>query len=148
MFTDKLTNLDKYLQIPKSVKTFLKNIPKDCGRYVIDENIYVNIEEYSTKDRKISNFELHKDYADIQILLDGKEELDICKNENIQEIVEYNPTKDIAFYQKNDNIYETIILDGTNFIYIEPEMLHRPQIKFKGNSQKVRKLVVKIKIKR
>ena len=46
-----------------------------CGKYVIDgERIYVSIQEYETKSYGDCRFETHKRYADIQCILQGREQ--------------------------------------------------------------------------
>ena len=47
-----------------------------CGKYVIDgERIYVSIQEYETKSYGDCRFETHKRYADIQCILQGREQI-------------------------------------------------------------------------
>ena len=47
-----------------------------CGKYEIDgEQIYVSIQEYETKSYMDCRFETHKRYADIQCILQGKEQI-------------------------------------------------------------------------
>ena len=71
MITDKIKNIDKYEQIPKNIREFIKTLKTDlpAGRINIDENNYANIDEYTTKPHQDCLFEGHKLYTDIQIIL-------------------------------------------------------------------------------
>ena len=50
MITDKLENIDIYSNIPKVAKDFIKklNIDIKSGRIVLSDDIYANIETYTT----------------------------------------------------------------------------------------------------
>lgn len=146
MITDKLENIGKYKQIPAKVRKFLKNIPDTCGRYSLAGEDFANIEEYETKAHKDCYFETHKKYADVQILLKGKERLDYTDEFGLDVKTFYNEEKDIAFWFNSKKESASVYLDGTNFVLLMPDEAHRPQMNYGNKSEKVRKLVVKIKI--
>ncbi len=135
MIFDKIENLAKYPQIPDDVKEFIKNCPKACGRYEINEKDFANIEEYTTK--KEGKFERHRLFSDIQIVLNGKEKLFIGDAGKV--LVPY--VEDIEFLEGKPT--SSVILDGTNFILIFPNEPHMPQMALDKETQ-VKKLVVKI----
>ena len=144
MITDKLENISKYMEIPEHIKAFVQTISKDIptGRVTVNENDYANVEEYITKTHDKCRFEAHKKYADIQILLSGKERLDYSGlNGTITE--PYNDDRDIMFLDSEET--STVFLDGTNFVMYLPQELHRPQMCV-SNPEKVKKIVVKVKI--
>ena len=102
MIYDKIENLKLY-NIDKSVIDFINDITsdKECGRYEISEEIYANIEEYNTKDS--GYFEAHRNYTDIQLLLEGEEIIEYTPLEGLEVKDEYNPSRDIAFYYDGEN---------------------------------------------
>lgn len=144
MIVDKLQNIDKYDQIPDYAKEFIKGLSKDIplGKVALEGSDYANVETYTTKPHDKCLFEAHRKYADIQILLKGVERLDYSENEAV--VVEpYNEVKDIAFFKAYET--EKVILDGTNFVLLMPNELHRPQMCYE-TQQQVKKAVVKILI--
>ena len=136
MITDKLENAHKYPQIP--LDAFKKAISGlNIGRYELSDNIYINVEEYTTKTE--NRFEIHKKYTDIQIILEGKERLDYGYSKPAQ----YNEERDIAFF--DTDTVSSVVLDGTNFVMLFPEEAHRPQMAINTPS-KVKKAVIKVKM--
>lgn len=146
MIVDKLENIDKYLQIPMHARAFIKNLPHNCGKYVLSDDDYANIEEYETKNHEDCYFETHKKYADIQLLISGRERIDYTDLFGLDVKKFYNEAKDIAFWFNSKKESVTTYLDGTNFILLMPNEAHRPQMNFLHQSEKVKKVVVKIKI--
>lgn len=149
MIVDKIEKLKLYKEIPSEVVQFLSELDINnikLGKRVLSDTIYVNIEEYNTKDIEVASFESHDKYIDIQLLLKGSENIYYASRDNLSVKVPYDETKDIAFYSDSIQCYPYIKLDGTNFMMMYPHEAHAPQV-FSGNlSQKVLKVVVKIKL--
>lgn len=148
MITDKIENIDIYAEIPQYAKDFIKNLSCDCkvGRYQLDDDDYVNIETYFTKNLSDARYEKHNKYIDIQLLLKGKEKI-YYKDSRLLSCVSvpYSEEKDIAFY--SDNIGEEYVeLDGSNFVILFPHEAHAPQVCSNMTNEKVLKAVVKIKV--
>lgn len=144
MIVDKLENIDKYDLIPDYAKEFIRGLSADIelGRVELEGLDYANVETYTTKPHDKCRFEAHKKFADIQILLKGVERLDYSDKE--MTVVEpYDEKRDIAFFNGNET--ERIILDGTNFVLLMPNELHRPQMCFEAPEQ-VKKVVVKFNL--
>ena len=149
MIVDKIEKLKLYKEIPSEVVKFLSELDINnikLGKRVLSDSIYVNIEEYNTKDIEVASFESHDKYIDIQLLLDGSENIYYASRDNLSVKVPYDETRDIAFYSDSIQCYPYIKLDGTNFMMIYPHEAHVPQVSINGLSQKVLKVVVKIKL--
>ena len=148
MIIDKIQNINKYNLIPKNVVDFLCNLTADvhCGRYEIDKNSFANIDEYNTKDRSECRLEAHKKYIDIQMLLNGFEELDCVDIEGLTISQEYDLERDIMFFYLPDKALDSIMLQSGKFVMLFPEDAHMPQITCCDISQKVKKVVVKIAV--
>lgn len=148
MIIDKIQNINKYNLIPKNVVDFLCNLTADahCGRYEIDKNSFANIDEYNTKDRSECRLEAHKKYIDIQMLLNGFEELDCVDIEGLTISQEYNLERDIMFFNLPDKALDSIMLQRGKFVMLFPNDVHMPQITCCDVSQKVKKVVVKIAV--
>ena len=144
MIVDKLENINKYDVIPDYAKEFINNLSADIplGRVELQGSDYANVETYTTKPHDKCLFEAHQKYADIQILLKGFERLDYSENEAV--VVEpYDEKRDIAFFRADET--EKVVLDGTNFVLLMPNELHRPQMCL-NTPEQVKKVVAKIRI--
>lgn len=149
MIVDKIEKLKLYKEIPSEVVQFLSELDINnikLGKRVLSDCIYVNIEEYNTKDIEVASFESHDKYIDIQLLLKGSENIYYASRDNLSIKVPYDETRDIAFYSDGIQGYPYIKLDGTNFMMIYPHEAHAPQVSSGNLSQKVLKVVVKIKL--
>lgn len=146
MITDKLSNINKYSEIPDYVVDFIIKLSEEIklGRYELENNSYVNVETYLTKKHSEACFEAHKKYADIQILISGKEKIFIKPVESLVSPLEYSEQKDIIFYEDNTNKSDYVTLDGSNFVLIYPHEAHAPQIAIDDNPELVKKAVVKL----
>lgn len=144
MIYDKIENIDIY-NIDKIAVDFIKNLTPDieCKKHILSDNIYANVEEYTTKD--VGYFEAHKDYLDIQILLSGEEIIEYTPLEGLSVKESYDKSRDIAFYYDGKNHVTPIKLEEGLFTVLYPQDAHKPQLKYKTN-QKVKKVVVKIKV--
>ena len=147
MIRDKLENIDIYSNIPKVAKDFIKklNIDIKSGRIVLSDDIYANIETYTTKMISDGKFEAHNKYIDIQILLSGCELIYYTDKSELSVNVPYDEEKDIAFYSQSVSKYPCIKLDGLNFVMLFPHEAHAPQICDRSPLE-VKKVVLKIKI--
>lgn len=143
MITDKLENLAKYNIVSQEIVDFLNglSVQSNTGHYEICKNAYANIDEYCTKPIENCKFEAHKKYIDIQMLLQGTEELDYISVDGLQVSEDYDAKRDVMFFKDPLKIPDTLQLDPFKFALIYPHEAHRPQM---GDCQKVKKVVVKI----
>ena len=144
MIIDKIANLDRYTHLAK-IKSFLDAHPKplENGKYIIDDNCFVNVMEYETKE-DTGLYEGHKQYIDLQMLISGEECIKVQNIRNCALTTEYDESKDAAFFKAEHcmNCY----LDGSNFALLTPEDLHNCCVAQSGNSVKVKKYVFKIAV--
>jgi biofilm protein TabA len=94
-----------------------------------------------TAAESLEKFECHEKHIDIQVLIQGEEQIGWkprvdCKAPR----GEYNPEKDVLFYQDAPDMY--FQLKPGQFVILFPEDVHAPMIS-KGN---VKKLVIKVKV--
>lgn len=149
MIIDKLDNVELYKNIPASVVKFLQNLNPsiELGKHVLSEDVYVNVETYSTKPLSIAKFESHNNYIDIQILLSGEELIYVEDASKLKVDIPYNSQKDITFYSDKLEMAQNVKLDGSNFVMLYPHEAHAPQVSINDKSTKVLKVVVKIRCK-
>lgn len=149
MIFDKLNNISLYKNIPGLVIDFVNNLDSEIelGKHILSDEIYVNVETYSTRTLNNARFESHQNYIDIQILLQGEELIYTAESDKLNVESPYNPEKDITFYSDNLNKRHNFKLDGSNFVMLYPHEAHAPQVAINDESKNVLKVVVKIKCK-
>lgn len=149
MILDKLEHADWYAGINENLKKgfeFLKNTDLaslEVGKYEIDgKNIFALVSEYESKKPEDCRPEAHQLYADIQYIVSGREAIGYVTLANQPTTVEYNPEKDIAFYQA-----ETVAvnLEAGVFTVFYPQDIHRPCMQIDG-PEKVKKVVIKVRV--
>lgn len=148
MICDNLENILKYGEISEKTAKFLMslNAQTPVGHYEIDENVYANVDVYETRTIDKCKFEAHKKYIDIQMLLDGNEQLDCISFNKLIVSEDYDEKRDIMFFENPDRISDSVILEVGKFALIYPHEAHRPQVAFNAKLKTVKKVVIKIHI--
>lgn len=150
MILDKLENLEDYelgglfeRAIEFLCDNDLQSLPP-CKIKVLGNDLVVNILDFSGKEEKDCRMEAHRDFADIQIVLGGGEEMmgwkptDDCKDI----LTPYNEEKDVEFYKdKADSFVH--VKSGQAAIFF-PSDAHQPGI---APGQHYRKIIVKVKVR-
>ena len=146
MIKDILDNAQNYYSLSKNLKVGfewlknhdLKNMAD--GKYVINDDIYANVQSYMTKDD--APFEAHKKYIDIQYMIDGEENIELANYMNCDIKVEYDKEKDIEFLECNRNV-ETQTLKQDYYLVFFPSDVHKPALKI-NEPRQVKKVIVKV----
>ena len=147
MIYDALSYLHNYLPchplFPK-VSDFinshnLSNI--EAGKVDIGEGVYVVISEYATDDIKSKFIECHKQHIDIQIIIEGIEQIGICNKDECRIIEEYNQEKDL---EKLEGKVDLITLKKGCFVIFFPQDGHAPGLKIGNSGNRVKKAVFKV----
>lgn len=147
MIVDNIENCDKYYNLHIGIKTafefYKSHNLKDfeAGSYKIDgDTLYVNINEYETKEEQ--KLEAHKNYIDIQIMLNGQEFMGYTNINNTKPYIVYDEGKDVVFLHGDT---DKILATENNFFIFFPQDAHKPSL-CAGKPNKVKKAVFKIKI--
>ena len=103
MIFDDIKNIKNYALIDEKIADFILNLTaaQECGKVFLSEDrlTYANVEEYTTKTLENCKLEAHKKYIDIQLLLEGVEELDYINVEGLTVKEAYTPERDIMFFE-------------------------------------------------
>ena len=152
MFTCKLENLTKSNIFKKEDLAAIENFLKQndlktlaVGNYPLNGDNVVKIFEYETKEAN-EKFEGHEKFADVQIIIVGEERLSIANVEDCTLLQEYNPEKDVYFYNGPAN--DAVVLKGgsdLDTVVYMPFELHQPNVCVDKPSF-VKKAVIKIRI--
>ena len=147
MIIDNFDNCKKYFSVHKRFEKAFNYILNtdfenyDCGKYEIDgKNLYINIEEYETK--LVSRPEYHKDYIDIQFLINGEEYVGYCQKNELLIDNGYDEQKDIGF---GEGIVDYVKLKNGIFMVFFPNDAHQPCMAI-NIPTKVKKAVLKVRI--
>ena len=153
MIFDSFENIGKYYNISHRMTLALDFLRKHDfmnekdGKIEISDGVYANVQTYMTKPYCEGKFEAHRDYIDIQFVIDGEEEVGIAAYEDFESLIPYVKERDIEFLtSKKNHTQEMIILKPNLFVVLYPQDAHMPSLAVKNQSKKVKKVVIKIKI--
>ena len=150
MIFDTINNIKKYPQISEEIADFILGLSStiQLGRIVLSEDglTYANVDEYITKEHSACKLEAHRKYVDIQLLLEGIEELDYIGLQGLEIQQEYDVTRDVMFFQPTEKVLNKVVLDAGKFVLLYPHEAHQPQMAYKNTPSKVKKVVVKIPV--
>lgn len=148
MIFDDIKNIKNYAEIDGKIAEFISGLNAEipAGRiYLSDDGLtYANVDEYTTKLHENCKLEAHKKYIDIQIMLDGVEELDYTDVEALEVSEPYDAARDVMFFEKPERILNKVVLAAGKFVLLYPHEAHQPQMAYKNSSAQVKKVVVKI----
>jgi YhcH/YjgK/YiaL family protein len=118
---------------------------KDDSKYAVDgEKIYYTIHRYATKPLNEGKLEAHRKYIDIQFLLSGVELIGYAPLTGLTVAEDYNPQKDIAFFNAPNEITKVKLEPGL-FCVLFPHDAHLPCRQLAGPAD-VRKVVIKVRL--
>ena len=141
-----ITNEELQKRINFALK-YLKNIDLDkleLGRHDINDWLYINVQEYETKDVSLCRFESHRKYVDIQYMIDGLEAIEVAdvKGQDLAVSIEYNEEQDVAFWLDKPTQMK-VVLSNNSYVILYPQNAHKPCIAV-NKPVKVKKLVAKV----
>ncbi len=120
----------------------LKADVKD-GKYELDgENLFCMIQTYDTRPMEGSQFEAHRQYADIQFLLAGEEKILWAPIPELTVAKPYEP--DAEMYDLKPDA-TALVLTAGRFSVFRPQDAHAPCI-MHGKVSEVKKAVVKVRV--
>ncbi len=111
-----------------------------AGRIEVDgDNIFINNQVIDKA--PVQPLEVHRDYIDIQMLLEGEELIGLKHRDDIESYsVEYDPQRDVAFSEEAP--VEFVTLHPGDFVILWPEDGHAPAM----GEGTIKKFIAKIRI--
>lgn len=148
MILDILENADRYAALNGGfARAFdflrrpdLNDLP--AGRYEIDgERVFAVVAEEQGRAKEEANLETHREYIDIQLVLDGTDEMGWRPASScVQPSTDYDPERDIRFFADGPEAWITVCSGA--FAVFFPEDAHLPLI----SAGRIRKVVVKVAV--
>jgi YhcH/YjgK/YiaL family protein len=115
------------------------------GRHEIDgDRVYALLQSYDTRPPAPGKLETHRRYADVQVLLRGRE---LCGwaawSDQLRVTAPYDAARDIMFC---DGACDFVTLNPGLFALLLPQDAHLPCCQADGQPSAVRKAVIKIRL--
>lgn len=150
MIYDKLADSERYDQLCPRIGKLLRYLRSHNlnefadGKVELEgDKLFFTISSYATRAADEVKLEAHKDYIDLQYLIEGEENFGFAFKEPEAEPFESDAEKDLYFYKGENDFYK---LGGGRFMLVFPGELHRPGVDLEAGRNHVRKLVAKIKV--
>ncbi|MHC1684217.1 MAG: YhcH/YjgK/YiaL family protein [Clostridiaceae bacterium] len=115
-----------------------------AGKYEIEgEDLFCLVMDTNTKEKSLNKPEVHRNFIDIQFLLEGEEVIGFIRDNGNNKVLEDElEERDVLFYEDVEDEIDLIMKPG-NFAIFFPNDIHRPTCKYK-KEEVIRKVVVKI----
>lgn len=141
-------HIERYAGISRNLATAAAWLTQNAyqalpeGKYDIDgDKVFALVQQYQTKVPELCFPEAHRVYIDIQLVISGREIVEICSKEGLAIKVPY--TFDIEFFKSAVDA-QTILLKQGFALILFPEDVHRPCLSVDGSSEPVKKIVIKV----
>lgn len=146
MITDSLNNIGFYKDIiPVCIGEFISKTDLtalETGRHEISDGVYVNVMEYEPANN--DKYEAHRKYADLQVIICGKEKMKAALLPCGLNDSNYNAEGDYILFEKCEKGFAEFEAVPGMFYYFAPQDAHMPSIKI--TEGKVKKAVFKIPV--
>jgi YhcH/YjgK/YiaL family protein len=116
----------------------------ECGKYVVDDDIYYMVQEYETKYPQEARYEAHQKYVDIQYIVKGVERMEFADTDKLKVAEAYNPEIDAVFLE-DPKVIDACVVEAGDYRIFYPEDAHKPGLCV-GEPAKVKKIVAKVRI--
>lgn len=113
-----------------------------AGRFVISENAYANVSEYTTLPAAELSCEFHRQYADIQYVVRGEEAMGWAPLAGCEALGDFQSERDVGFVRGKLSF---VRLGAGDFSILYPEDAHQPKNQLSAPCA-VKKIVVKIRL--
>lgn len=134
MIFDNIKNAEQYYGLGENfrqafriMKTLNENSP--LGRVDVSENLYYTVMQNEGRSPDNLSGENHKNYADIQFLLSGREKMGFCQYSRTDTIQPYSSEKDIEIVTGDFTLCE---MEKRDFMIFFPQDSHAPGINVNG----------------
>ncbi len=150
MIADRIERLERCFRSPDAglIAEFLDSLTPEAeeGEHALrGRDILAMVSRYETKARETAYPEAHREYADIQLLLSGREYIEWFPLEGLSVREPYDPSRDVGFFERPDDAGARVLLTPGVFAFFAPEDAHMPQLMTEAEASPVTKVVVKVR---
>jgi biofilm protein TabA len=131
MIYDTIDNAGKYAAICAPLKAILDfaatvTPATPTGKHELADGVFANVGRYATEPAEERLFESHRKYIDVQIVVEGRERVDVAPLAVAVEIEAYSEEGDCAFHHAPAEFTSQIALTEGAFVILEPSDAHKP----------------------
>lgn len=149
MIFDKIENHHFYAELGERFAvafSFIENTEintLETGRYdIMDSEVFALVSEYETKPLQENKWEAHQVYADIQVVIKGKEKMGFVSVDKLTPIDDYQAEKDIQFLEGQGDF---VTMEPGSFVIFLPQDGHMPGVAI-NQPTFGKKIVIKVKM--
>ena len=147
-YIDVLNAKDYTGTLQKAVEYLLKNKEQlrtqTVGKHEVEASFFYIIQEYDSKNDAV--WESHKNYIDIQWVLEGEEIMEVSGKKHMKPLGEYDESAD--FYGSEGDALATLLMKKDDLAIFFPEDIHKPGLKTSKGNMPIRKCLFKVLIEK
>jgi len=144
-FSKAFEYLEKVLEDGSDENNRLLSLPVDAFEKIdLDKNNFGLEQVYNSRNRENCFFESHRQYIDVQFILEGEEVIEVANSDELTIDMEYDNDMDLIKYKSTPNSSIIKLKKGDVAIFY-PEDAHMPCVKLESTT-KVVKTVVKVAV--
>lgn len=140
-----------YYNLSEKIKLGLEFLEKndlnsmENGKYeILNDDVFINIQDYTSKPENDGKWEAHRKYIDIQVVIKGTEKIGVGEIQDFSTTKPYDEEKDVEFLTTSSP-QQFITMKENDYIILYPQDVHMPQICTDKPSY-VKKAVVKVSV--
>ena len=118
------------------------------GRHELAEGVFALLSSYSTGLSAATRYEAHRLYADVQLVVQGRETIFWAPAAELEVEEDYDPEADILFFQEpepDQTAITPLAVRSGMFVLLYPADAHKPG-RLWGAAAPVRKAVLKVRL--
>ena len=113
------------------------------GRHQIHDNVIAIVQTYPTKPQSEGRWEAHRQYADIQYIVSGRERMGIAALREMEMTGAYDSDRDLAFFTGDGQFFR---VTAGQFAVFFPTDVHMPSLRAFDAAETVTKVVLKVRL--
>ena len=131
MIIDSLKNAKSYYGVSAGIKAGLEFLGSqdfskiELGRHELANGLYCMVMRYDTKPAEEVQFEAHRKYVDIQLVIEGAEKIECAEISSLKPTSEYDAEGDAQFSAGEG---DWVRLGAGTFAIFMPQDAHRPSV--------------------
>ncbi len=117
------------------------------GRHDIDgDDLFVNVMAITSTVPADKNYEAHRAYADIHVVIEGEERIGIAPVGGCEEVSAYVEGDDYGLYTYPDDQATWVVLHAGDLCVTPPADAHKPACCGEGGPAPLRKVCIKVRL--
>ena len=115
-----------------------------AGKYIVNDDFFYIVQEYETKSSEEGRHEGHKQYVDIQYMVQGAEYIEVTSAAFMTVDEPYDEERDVVFFKEPKRANKVLLTEGKCEIFY-PRDSHKPGISVEKPTM-IKKIIGKVRI--